>query len=471
MKHLLVAALVVLSSPLFAAECVVVSGDKKDDNGAFSKRKILKPETSIVAGKKCKVVGGLKELKTFMAQGKIKIGSDLLIVLGAHGGKDEKGNVTFDFNTDEPTADEIHKYLQTLSKDYQVGAVLHACQSGEVMNRIIQNESDPSAGKLCLVTSSSRGRMSYSNEKDLMNLVEKVKPGKTLEDIFLQTPSGMISSAAWEEVGVPQYLRAKTVGEKLNQGMEIMRDMDQLLRSPTSCTTPGEINSALCISPAVSDELYQDLSHFMDPHIPGTKKRDLLATYTISAQLFRDSDPNSAGAKCYDAILSAYRKKFGPDLENLQYWSQLDNFLEHLKNPNCEAQRILDKQEAVSIYSGPLHEGLVGYQKSLESLKRKYTKTKWDENFDLSKFAQASAGDKQVCKPQSKQQIIQSLMGESFFEEEMDGDNPGEMQTDPSIDVSTQHVMKAFQNASIQKKDMPNVKDAKRRDACRKFKF
>ena len=480
MKYLLLAPFVLFSSFLQAADCVVVSGDKKDTNGAFGKRALLKPDTSMVAGKKCKVVGGLKELKTYMASGKVKAGSDLLIVFGAHGGKDGKGGVTFDFNTDEPTADEVTTYLQTLSKTYQVGAVLHACQSGEVMNKIITNENDPTAGKLCLVTSSSKGRMSFSNEKDLISQMEKVKPGKTLEDVFLATPSGMISSAAWEEVGVPQYLRAKSVGEKLNMGLEIMQDMDQMLRAPGVCTTPGERNSALCIAPAVTDELFRDLSRFMDPYIQAEDKSNLIATYTITSTIFAENGDKD-GAACLKGIVTAYQKKFGQKLEELYRWDALDEFQAELKKapfaPACEKyKKSQPPEEQARVYTGDMTKGLADYKKSLESLKRKYTKTNWTEEFDLGKFALASAGDKTVCKPQSKQQIIQSLLGESFFEEEIvrgeDGsEGAGEMETFESVDISTQYVMKAFQNASVQKKEMPNSRDAKRREACRKFKL
>lgn len=480
MKYLLVVPLILFSSSLLAAECVVVSGAKKDTNGAFGNRKLLTPETSMVAGKKCKVVGGLKELKTYMGSGKVKAGSDLLVVFGAHGGKDAQGRVTFDFNNDEPTADEVTAYLQSLSKTYQVGAVLHACQSGEVMNKIISAEADPTAGKLCLVTSSSKGRMSFSNEKDLINQMEKVKPGKTLEDVFLQTPSGMISSAAWEEVGVPQYLRAKNIGEKLNIGMEILKDMDQMLRSPGVCNTAGEKNSALCISPAVTDDLYRDLSRFLDPLIQEEDKSNLLVTYTITGQILKDGGDKDSAA-CLLGIVGAYKARFGEKLENLVTWGELDEFQVALKKekfiPLCEKYKKLQPvEEQGKIYTGDMTKGLASYKSSLESLKRKYTKTQWNEEFDLGKFALASAGDKTVCKPQSKQQIIQSLLGESFFEEEVvrgdDGsEGAGEMETFESIDISTQHVMKAFQNASVQKKEMPNSRDAKRREACRKFKF
>lgn len=480
MKNILLFSSLLFSFTLWANDCVVVSGAKKDTNGAFGNRKLLAPQTSMVAGKKCHVVSGLKDLKNYMTQGKVKPGSNLLVVFGAHGGKDEKGGVSFAFDSDEPTAEEVTEYLRELSKSYQVGAVLHACQSGEVMNKIITDENDPSAGKLCLVTSSSKGRMSFSNEKDLISQLEKVKPGMNLEDIFLATPTGMISSAAWEEVGVPQYLRAKNISEKLSMGLEIMKDMDQLLRSPGVCSTPGEKNSALCISPAVTDELYQDLSRFMDPYIQSEDKSNLIATYTITSEILRDHGDKD-GSECMKGIVSAYQAKFGAKLDELVLWGDLDAFQDELKKSNFSAacERFKKNQPAEEqerIYTGDMTKGLSDYKKSLESLKRKYTKTQWNEEFDLGKFALASAGDKTVCKPQSKQQIIQSLLGESFFEEEIvrldDGvEGAGEMGTFEAIDISTQHVMKAFQNASVQKKEMPNGRDAKRREACRKFKF
>lgn len=475
MKSLLFGLFVLSSFPLLAADCVVVSGAKKDDNGAFKNRKLLNPATSMVGGKKCIVVDGLQKLKNLVATNVIK-GPDLLVVFGAHGSKDEKGVVRFDFNADEPTADEVYGYLRKLSARYQVGAVLHACQSGDVMNKLIKEENDPLADKLCLLTSSSRGRMSYSQDKDLISLLEKVdkpKTGKNLEKIFLETKSGMISSAAWEETGVAKYFRTKDMTQSVDLGFKAMSEMDKIVRAPGSvCDTPGEANSALCMSASISDKTYKDLMHFSDPYIPNKDKGNLVTTYTIMGQIAEGNMRT-----CLNGIAKFYQSRTEP----LETWGDLEKILSDIKKDTklyatCEAFRkeTPDENMKKTLYAGDMQAGLDAYRASLARLKKLYSKTDWS-NFDLNKFAQNASGDKMACSPMEKKETIQSLFGDNFFKEEYDSDESGNYNSPGEVaqfrEVNTQHMMKAFQNASVDKPTMPNPIDAKRRKACANFKL
>jgi hypothetical protein len=475
MKYLLLSICLLTCFPLLAHDCVVVSGAKKDNNGAFKNRKLLAPATSMVGGKKCVVVDGLKKLKDYIATGKIRAGADLLVIFGAHGSKDEKGVVRFDFNADEPSADEVYSYLRKLSSTYQVGAVMHACQSGEIMNKLIQEAKDPLADKLCLVTSSSRGRMSFSSEKDLISLLAKVtKPnsGKTLEKIFLESPSGMISSAAWEETGVAKYLRTKDLTQKVDIGFKAMAEMDKIVRSPDGeCDTPGEANSALCSS-GMTDKTYKDLMHFSDPYIPPKDKGNLVTTYTIMASL---------GEGKMQICLSGLAKFYASKAGTYETWGDLERLLAEIKKDTklyavCEAFRKETPDENIkkTLYAGDMQTGLEVYKASLSRLKRMYSKTDWD-NFDLNTFASNTAGDKYVCSPSEKKETIQSLFGDNFFKEEYHSDETGNYngpaEVAPMMNINTQHMMKSFQNACVDKMEMPNTIDAKRRKACANFKL
>lgn len=475
MKYLLFGLLILTSFPLLAHDCVVVSGAKKDDNGAFKNRKLLNPATSMVGGKKCVVVDGLQKLKNYLATGKIKAGSDLLIVFGAHGSKEDNGVVKFSFNSDEPTANEVYAYIRKLSSTYQVGVAIHACQSGELMNKLIQEDEDPLAGKLCLLTSSSRGRISFSNDKDLIGLLEKVnKPnsGKTLEKIFLETPSGMISSAAWEETGVAKYLRSKDLTQKVDIGFNAMSEMDKIVRPPgTVCDTPGEVNSALCAS-GISDKTYKDLMHFSDPYIPNKDKGNLVTTYTIMA--------NIADGKM-QVCLSGLAAFYSARSASLDTWGDLERILAEIKKDTklyatCEAFRkeTPDENMKKTLYAGDMQLGFEAYKASLARLKRMYTQTDWDA-FDLNTFARDAAGDKSVCSAKDKKETIQSLFGDNFFKEEYYSDESGNYngpaEIAPVRNINTQHMMKSFQNACVDKAEMPNTIDAKRRKACANFKL
>lgn len=474
MKYLLFSLLFLLSLPALAAECFVVSGAGKDDNGAFSKRKILNPSTSIVNGKKCKVVGGLAALKVAVKAANLKLNSDVLIVFGAHGFEDN-GVVKFEFNSDQPNANEVYSYLRTLAKSHQVGSILHACQSGEVMHKLIQEENDPLAGKLCLITSSSRGRMSFSSPLDPMNLLESVgKPNapKNLEQLYLKTPAGMISSAAWEETGVAKYYRTKDVSQSVVAGFEALKEMDQFVRAPGACETPAQINSALCMAPGVSDTIYKDLMHFSDPYISKNDKLLTLNVYSITAGMMEGN-----GKICYKGIAKFYMDR----KDSIHTWGDLEAALVEMKKDTkliaaCEAFKKESPDPAVkkSIYTGDMQEGLEAYRASLARLQKVYSKTDWS-NFNLKKFAQNASGDKRVCSPESKKETIQSIFGDKFFKEEMYSDDTlnynGPAETAYGRKIHTQHMMKAFQNASVDKPEMSNAIDAKRRKACRDFKL
>jgi len=476
MKYLFLGLILINSYSLFAADCVVISGAQKDDNGAFSKRKLLNPATSMVGGKKCIVVDGLQKLKNYIATGKIKAGADLLVVFGAHGEKNENGGVNFTFNSDSPTDDEVYSYLRKLAATYQVGAVLHGCESGGIMNKLIKEDKDPLADKLCLVTSSSRGRMSFSNEKDLISLLEKVnKPnsGQTLEKIFLATPSGMISSAAWEETGVAKYARTKDLTLSVDIGFKAIGEMDKIVRSPGSiCDTPGEVNSALCVASGINDKTYKDLMHFSDPYIPSKDIGSLLANYPVMASLAQGNMH-----VCLSGLAEFYQAKSA----SLKTWGDLERTLLEIKKNTklyavCEAYKkeTTDENMKKTLYAGDMQVGLDDYRASLSRLKKIYTKTDWSA-FDLNKFAKEAAGDKKVCSAMDKQETIQSLFGDNFFQEEYYSDESGEFNGPAEMasmrNINTQHMMKSFQNASVDKPDMPNPIDAKRRKACANFKL
>jgi hypothetical protein len=480
MKQLLFGLILLSSYPLLAAECVVISGIDNDGNGAFSDRNILDPKTSIIAGKKCKVLDGWKELDAYVTSMKLKAGSDLMIVLGAHGGSrevDGKKIVEFSCNIDAPNANQVMDELEKLSKTYKVGAVVDSCYSGDIMRKkLIRDHGNPSlADNLCLYTSSSMGRVTFKADNDPLSLLEKAKAGDSIEDMFLKTDTGMISSAAWEEVGVPEYL----ISKDLTQGLSAMENMDGFLRSPTECNNAGEINSALCTAPGITDEIYKDLMNFQDPIIPGAIKENMLTNYSILLSILNSSlssNPKNQDAKnaviCHQGLIDAYKAKFGEAMDGLSTWKDLNAFKTEIKTQKfytaCISYTKNDPVELDKFLTGDLYSGYAQYEKSVAHLKKLYTKTNWDD-LNLTKFALASAGDKRQCTPASKQLIIQSLFGQNFFDGDFSDNSPAEMAS--FRDINTQHMMKAFQNSCMYRNELPNPIDAKRKKACANFKL
>jgi hypothetical protein len=485
MHLLLIISILILPFKLAVAECLVVSGLKHDFNSAFRNKKSLVPETSVVAGKPCKVFDSWKELNDYVVQSKIPSGSELLIMQGAHGIKQENSDeVYFECNAESPTAETILNHLENLSGKYKVGAVIHSCYSGELMRRKLTNDylQPKSLDSLCLITSSSPGRIAFARNTDPMSLIENAKQGTSLEDIFLKTDAGMISSAAWNEIDLPKYLTEKTV----DNGYKTMMNMDKIVRRPGSCENIGEINSILCSSPGITDEIFEDLKAFMDPLVPDELRGYFVTNMTIKNNLIikqlsaaPDNKALQAAHRCTQGILQSYEKKFGKNLVDLTHWSDVEEIVSDLQkadfNKDCEAYKATLKEQwhIDSLYTESFFHGFKEYNQAVDRLQRKYTKRKFDEKFNLYDFAIAAAGEKKACNPESKLQIIQSLFGDDFFQGEYFTNFKGTLNTPGETvvghNVSTQHLMKAFQNASLLKKDMPDSADAQRRKACRDF--
>ncbi len=486
MNKLVLGFLLMLSGQrLWALDCLVVSGLKHDSNDAFISKKILVPSKSVVAGKECKIFESWTELQKYTDETK-GLGPDLLIIQGAHGGLNyELNDVTFSCDAETATADGVLIYLSTLSQKYQVGAVINSCYSGEMMRKKLINDQlgDISDQNLCLYTSSTIGRTSYSDDKDFLSQLETVKPGQTMEDIFLQVDAGMISSAAWNEIDLPQYL----VTRSLEMGNAAIQNMDTITRGAKSCDDLFSANVGLCSAPGITDEIFEDLMYFSNPRIPeNTKGFYIQSVENKTNKLKKELETNPGnkvalqGYNCFSKILLALQKPLGEKLEDVDYWPDLIEVFHQIGQmsfaPECESYRstLPTQEEKDSFYYGPFYNGVTLYQEAIDRLQRRYTQRKFDDSFNLVEFTNAALGEKKICDPSSKQQIIQSMFGDSFFFGEYSSnfentsDSPDQY-TDPA--VSTQKALKGFQNASLQKEDMLHPKDKKRREACRNFKF
>src|SRR5690606_1888051 len=123
-----------VSFSTMAAECFVVSGIEKDHARSLKDRTLIQSETSKIAGKNCIVVKSWKELNEKIAAKKLPENSDILIVQGAHGATNGI-DVKFLCDAEEPTAEEDLGHLKKRAGKYRVGAPIHTCYSGEIMEQ------------------------------------------------------------------------------------------------------------------------------------------------------------------------------------------------------------------------------------------------------------------------------------------------------------------------------------------------
>lgn len=489
LNSLLVLGFLFLSLSVQAEVCFVVSGLAKDKNGAFEGRTLLNPQQSKINGKMCTVVGSLAELNVAIKKAEEKkilsLNSQLLIVMGAHGNKkSESGKISYDFNNDVGGAslEKVYGTLRSLAGKYQVGAVMDACHSGEVMQRLITEENDPLANKLCLVTSSSVGRESWGTDDDLLSLLGASNNFKNLEDLYLASPSGMISSAGWEETKIAKYYRQKDLNQAAELGWEILQGMDRLVRADGKCNTLAKANSALCTAPNVDSKLYKDIRFIMSP--PAINK-EKLAVMGIELSVMKSIKPMGKADvkaiethnKCYDGMIKFYKR-------NIE-WVHVEYLLEKVKKyeTNIKDKTYVKTEEDMirencgqamagnpDFFLGGLKSDYEAYKKTQAEtkarLKQSYKTTNWDD-FKLNEFAQKSSGDKtRTCTWKDKTEIIQDMFGTSFFPDR----NPAEpLSTDQ---LHTQLVWTEFQKHKLKDpKPYTNATDQKRRNACRDFKL
>lgn len=476
-----------ISFSAMAAECFVISGVEKDRSHSLKDRTLFQNESSKIAGKNCTVVKSWKELNEKITAKKLQKGSDILIVQGAHGVNffdDNKGQTAkFLCDAEEPTAEEVLGHLKKLSGDYRVGATIHSCYSGEIMKqKLLQDEtSDENLDKLCLYTSSSTGRITYGQDQDILAQLKSARPGQTLENLFLKVRSGMISSAAWSEIGLPDYFAKETV----EQGYKTLQALDKITRGEYSCESNlGAANAALCAAPGITDGIFEDLMTFQNPVIGNSVKDEVITNFKHRINLATDKLKKTPSSKislaerdCYKFLLETYQSNYGESLENLESWDYIvantPLFKEMPQISSCLTySKLLPADQTKSleeIIQNNFFNGAKLYQESVDKLQRRYSKRAMDDSFDIKDFARAASGEKAVCNPNDKQQIIQSMFGQSFFYDEMaDGIQPDEMIYGKN--VSTQLALKSFQNASLSYKNQ-NKKDQLRSKACKDFKL
>lgn len=486
MRHLYYIPLVFFSLSVCAAECFVVSGAEKDHSNSLKDKSFFKNETSKVAGKNCTVVKSWKELNEKIEAKKLPRNSDVLIVQAAHGVDyfdGETRKTRFLCDSEEPTAEEVLGHLKKLTGKYRVGATIHSCFSGEIMKqKLLQDEiSGENLDKLCLYTSSSTGRITYGQNQDILAQLKAAKPGQTLENLFLKVRSGMISSAAWSEIGLPEYFAKETV----EQGYKTLQALDKITRAEFSCESDlGAANAALCAAPGITDTIFEDLMTFQNPTIGHSVKLEVISNFTNKIKSANDklkTTPTDKLAKsqkaCYEFLLETYQSNYGKELENLESWDYVEAnmpfFKKMSKIAHCETYSSLlpqnDPRSLEEVVQNNFYNGTKLYRETVDKLQRRYSKRKMDDSFDIKDFARAASGEKAVCNPNDKQQIIQSMFGQSFFFDEMSSD----LQPDEMIqgrNVSTQLALKSFQNASLGYKKQ-NEKDELRSKACKDFKL
>lgn len=213
-------------------ECWIVSGAQIDQLGSFSKSNAVLEciDKTIINGVECTCFQCWKGCSQSIENAYLKTAAPLnkvTILQGAHG-IPGGGAVC---NKADNSGDEILNVVEKISKNTQVGLIIHSCYSGDLVSKKLiretQNPSSPMIRNSCVITASTMGKVGYAYSDDLITQVMKETDDISLSDLFKKSfkYGGLISSAQWSTIYLDQYLSnlatlsladAVTGAEKLN---------------------------------------------------------------------------------------------------------------------------------------------------------------------------------------------------------------------------------------------------------------
>jgi len=294
----------------YALVCVSIEGNNStvDAQGAFKDDGwLVNPK---VAGVPCVRANTWAEARTkvesLKKEGKIKKGERLFVEQSSHGGPGGTAYVNgMWFFPDSP-----HYILDTLEswgKEFQVGAEIRSCFSGDLQKLKLERDelrdnsdeddgSDAYLGNVCLITASDFGRLaSLTNTTDgamsknyqTENLSNPT--GKSLEEYFLASKLGTISSAPWSTARVSEYLLHHTA----SLAGEALGGMVSLLAPNGNCPNNLPLAAKLLCLEGMNDALYEKLVNLKQaPDLEETWSKQITEAY----KRLKDLDPTSSAS-------------------------------------------------------------------------------------------------------------------------------------------------------------------------------
>ncbi len=224
--------------------------------------------TKTVRGVKCKTFGSWEGMKDWFKEHPGET-DPCLILQETHG---EKGGASYcdqAMIAKAPTATDILGIVKNEAKNRPVSVVLDSCHSGDVMTENLaqdaKNPGDTAIDHLCLVTSSVPGRIVYDPDIDFAARLTTLPAGKTtsMNEFFLGSKEGMISSAEWEGSGLANFLRQRQTLQKDGKLAATMIDLQGALReSALHCNDPAKKSAAnFCFSSSADDFIFEKLAN------------------------------------------------------------------------------------------------------------------------------------------------------------------------------------------------------------------
>lgn len=467
--------------------CFVVSGGHYDHNGALTS--LVAAERAgtkySFAGYNCSIFNSYKALKIHLANS-VEKESPIFVVQIAHGGL----GGTSALNGGTISAGQLLKELREISASYKVAFLNQSCYGGSVIQEKIlwdeSNSNSESIDRTCLWSDSLPGRVAMG-----LNSILKSKNPYTLEEAYTALPDGIVSSAAWSEVGMAKYhyaisqlpgyrLKDKLVTKELAPlSGQFLNGMADIISSHNEVAPNAKkiMNSAKFVLSATTKDA--DIKSYLALAKAGQYNFEAVRVGTFSPPASTDvctlAVRKFVQAQWYP-VFRVYDSVWGLFLNKLQ--SELPEnkeFKESCGDSGIEANvSAMDWARWLNKYS-PVGFQMENYARAVDNYARNNPDAA-KAGLSLEKFVADAFADLNIT-PTTKTDILLSIIGRTILNEESsylqmpDGSRMLTGYPNVGVEGATGNVLPAFNLASFKQVEMKNPLDERRRNACRSIQL
>lgn len=494
LSSLLLGSLLSLSFQALAAEadlvadehCFVVSGGRYDHNGALAQ--LVAAERAgtpySFAGYKCSIFNSYKELKAHLAAN-VDRDSAILVLQVAHGGI---GGTT-QLNSGMISASQLIKEVRDISVNYKVAFLNQSCYGGTVVQeKILWDEANQNAASIdrsCMWSDSLPGRVA------ILSNIARSKTTYNFEDAYASIPDGIVSSAAWSEVGMAKFyysanqypgyrLKEKVVAQELSPiTTKFVNGVAKIINENNEVAANAKVivdSAKYVLSPTTKDA---EIKSYMSLARSGRYNFEAVRVGTFS--------PPPSDDVCTIAVRKFVQAQWYPIFRSHDnVWGL---FLNKIKNDlpadkdfiaNCENSGIEANATAMDWSRWLNKHSPVGYQ--METYARAldaYTRSNPEaakSGVTLQNFVDDAVSELHIS-PLTKTEILLSIIGRTILDAESnwlqmpDGSRMITGYPNIGVEGATGNVLPAFNLASFKRDHLKNPLDERRRNACRSIQL
>lgn len=468
--------------------CFVVSGGKFDHNGALSE--LVRAERAgtkySFAGYKCSIFNSYRELKNHLAISGIPKDSPIFILQVAHGGLG--GTSALNSGTILPA--QLLKEIREIGASYRVAFLNQSCYSGTVVQEKIlweeANTGSESIDRTCMWADAVPGRVAVG-----LNNVLRSKNPYNLEEAYAAAPVGVVSSAAWSEIGMAKYYKAigqypgyrlkeKVVVEELSglssnflsgmgkiiaQNDEVEKSTEVIFNSAKFVLAPktndAQIKAFMGVAKAAEYDFEKVRAGTFD-----TPVSDNICTTSIRKFVQAQWFPVF---RMHQAVWGIFLSKMKTELvANKEFQAACPDSGVERNLTSMDWAKWLGKHSPVGVQLEP-------YARALDSVIKVYPEL-LGESLNLQTIVNEVDLENGIS-PRGKTEILLSIIGRTILDEESTyipiGDGTRSLAGFPNLRVegATGNVLPAFNLASLKQEELRNPLDERRRNACRSIQL